>query len=181
MWHVSSPQTLQPKYTEPSHWVQSVCVCLCSDCMAMLCELVLVSCSPSLSLSISRMISLTWAPQGLVILVISSTRRSIVAASGRPNNAEKEEKKPYSHDPPPCSHHRRMRRSEQKAGHKQANEWCERFAQALKMDEENMLKKNREMETLHILHICIKHASVGLWVTEAGSFLSELWAAAEAN
>lgn len=88
-----------------------------------------------LSLSVSRMISLTWAPQGLVILVISSTRRSIVAASGRPNNAEK---KCYNHDPSPCSYHQRMTRSDQKAGHKQANEWYERFAEALKMDEETI-------------------------------------------
>ncbi len=87
------------------------------------------------------MISLTRAPQGLVILVISSTRRSIVAASGRPNNAEKKEKKNcYSHDPLPGSYHRRMTRSDRRAGHKQGNEWCERFAQALKMDEESMLK-----------------------------------------
>lgn len=59
---------------------------LCVICVLML---VLVSCSPSQSLSVSRMISLTCAPQGLAILVISSTCRSIVAASGRPNNAER--------------------------------------------------------------------------------------------
>lgn len=135
---------------EPSHWelrgntVQCVFVC---DCMPVLCELVLVSCSPSLSLSISRMISLTWAPQGLVILVISSTCRSIVAASGRPNNAEKRR---GEKNPPRCSHHQRMTRSDQKAGNKQANEWCERFAEALKMDEENALKKNGETFYIYI-------------------------------
>lgn len=161
MWHVSSPQTLPPKYTELSHQVQCVFVCVRAIACPCCASLVLVSCSPSLSLSISRMISLTWAPQGLVILVISSTRRSIVAASGRPNNAEKGGKKCYSHDPPPCSYHRCMTRSEQKAGHKQGNEWCERFAEALKMDEENILK-NGETETSYILYICVKRACVNL-------------------
>lgn len=41
-----------------------------------------------------------------------------------------------------------MTRSEQKAGRKQTNEWYERFAEALKMDEENMLKI--EIETIYI-------------------------------
>lgn len=43
--------------------------------------------------SIFRLISLTRAPQGLVILVISSTRGSIAAASGQPNNAERKLRK----------------------------------------------------------------------------------------
>jgi len=84
------------------------------------------------------------------------------------NNVEKRKKKHYSHDPPPCLYHQRMTRSEQKAGRKQADEWCERFAEALQMDEEDE-RKNGETETCHI-DICIKHASVNLWVTEAGFF-----------
>lgn len=84
--------------------------------------------------SIFRLISLTWARQGLVILVISSTRGSIVAASGQPNNAErklKKKKKGCSHDPPPCSHHRGMTRSAQGGSHKQVSyEWCGGFTQA---------------------------------------------------
>ena len=58
-------------------------------------------------------------------------------------------KKRYSHDAPLRSYHQRMTRSEQKAGHKQANEWYERFAEALKMDEENV-GKNGETETRYI-------------------------------
>lgn len=135
----------------------SVCCCViaCPCCASWSWSLAL----PSVSLSISRMISLTRAPQGLVILVISSTRRSIVAASGRPNNAEKKKKNCYSHDPPPGSYHRRMTRSDRRAGHKQANEWCERFAEALIMDEENMLKNG---ETLIYIYL---HQE-----TEAGFF-----------
>lgn len=159
-----SSRRFNPKYAALHHWepcgntVQCVFVC---GCRPLLCKLVLVSCSPSLSLSISRMISLTRAPQGLVILVISSTRRSIVAASGRPNNAEK--KKCYSHDPPPCSHHWRMTRSDQKAVHKQANEGCERFAEAVKIDE-NMLK-NGGTKTCFI-YIYIFASCVPQWISE---------------
>lgn len=146
---------LQPKSpaTESTVDMQySVCAHVCvweRACMPVFCELVLVSCFPLLSLSISRMISLTWAPQGLVILVISSTCRSIVAASGRPNKAEKKE------EPPPCSHHQCMTRSDQKAGNKQVNELCERFAEALKMDEENIFKKWRNLLYIYLHQVCL--------------------------
>lgn len=43
-----------------------------------------------------------------------------------------------------------MTRSDQKAAHKQANDWCERFAEALKMDEENMLKMEKQKPAIYI-------------------------------
>lgn len=50
-----------------------------------------------------------------------------------------------------------MTRSDRRAGHKQADEWCERFAGALKMDEQNMLKKKKKHKTQKpAIDICIK-------------------------
>lgn len=150
---------------EHSHWehcgntVQSVCTCVCSY-MPVLCELVLLS--EAVSLHISRMISLTWAPQGLVILVISSTCRSIVAASGRPNNAGKKE------EPPPCSHHQCMTRSVQKLA---INKPMRGVRDLLKHLKQMKSVKNGETETCYIC-ICINRGSMNVQVTVEGFFFS---------
>lgn len=140
---------------------ESVCVCCVVLCF------VLLSCvtwSAWLSFSISRMISLTWAPQGLVILVISSTCRSIVAASGRPNNAEKRRTTTVLISPV----HDKI--GPRKLAINKPMSGVRYLLEHLKWMRRDVLK-NRETETSYI-YICMKSTSMNLEVTVAGIFFS---------
>ena len=78
-------------------------------------------------------------------------------------------------EPPPCSHHQCMTRSDQKAGNKQANEWCERIVEALKMDEENVLKKKKkDGRNRNLLYIFASRVPLWIikWVQQAFFFSS---------
>lgn len=175
MWHLPSPHTLQPKYTELSRWEQcgntAQCVFVC-DCMPVLCKLVLVSCSPlSVSLHLSHDFPDLGSPG---VSHLGHQLHSQVNCSSKWSAKQcrkKEEKNVIA-----MMHH------------------CARITSAWQ-DQSRKLAINKPMSGMRdllrhlkwmkrmwgkmekqkpVIYICIKCASVNLWVTVAGFFLADL-------